>query len=621
MTLTPVVVVNDCGNFHHLHQINQSTSSVHHQQSKPYYEEKGLNTSSTTNSTIGSNSRNFSPMKEDRHGLLDYKYIKTLGRGSYGRVELYEQISTGELVAIKLINKNLLRTNRQLERVRREVRILTLLEHPHIIQLKQVIETNDSIFMILEYVPHGELFEFISSRGFLTNMEGLVIFRQLISALAYCHTNCIIHRDLKPENILLSSDLSIKVADFGFGAVFGHVALLSTFCGSPHYAAPEMLTGIPYSGPEVDIWSVGVILHVLLTGKLPTSPLSFSAIHDSSLCESSTELIKRMLTTSPESRATLSEILSHPWVTSVDHDLPHSFVPYREVITLKNLNQEVFSYLCQSGYDKENILQILLKPDSHPLKAEYYLLIERKKDTTTGATHNYHPSTPCKNSPVYRRASVGQLGPQDRSSSPVKKLLTRMSSMFTSTSIRNNDSIMLNFSLLPDKSLDNDTTLHRRRSSMPTLPVLLATEPNPFNDNSFQYQTSSYSFNSRGSLLAPRRVVENSSIIYLGPTPIYLISSHVVSFLNDIGMIFSVRDSRNPFKLWCENRQKEGEFPPLALTIEVVEIINVTSSTTLVYGLECRRLCGGSWVVFRRLLTQLGKHMSVGAEEIPLQYL
>ncbi|KAM0682916.1 hypothetical protein MDAP_002155 [Mitosporidium daphniae] len=604
---------------------NYNPSANHKSKVSPYHERPilctaAVNKSDSTSAVVNTTSGNVTPP--------GFRYIRSLGRGSYGRVELCQNTATDAFVAIKYINKSFLCTHRQLNRVRREVRILTLLEHPHIIQLKGVIETPESILMVLEYVPHGELFEFISARGHLTNMEALVVFRQLLSAVAYCHANCIIHRDLKPENILLGRDLSVKVADFGFGAVFGHIPLLSTFCGSPHYAAPEMLSGTPYCGPEVDIWSLGVILFVMLTGKLPTHdssphslretpsfPLVVSAT-EASLCSSSADLLRRILVSGSSNRATLAEILAHPWVRSVDIDLPYSFIPYREPISEKNLNTEIVSYLCQSGYDEENIRRILIQKEPHPLKAEYYLLMERdtpKILLSSSKTHSspkkahqlisMPSSPPMIHNRRYSLESSFSAGTRDRSVSPVRRLLTRVSSFFTSSPSRQTPTESI-FKPLVEAS----SSTRERRSSMPGLPVYMPV-PEP-------------SSVAADVLHNPRKVMEgnSSSIITLHSLKVPEISFAVTSFLNKMGMIFSARDPRNPFKLWCENRQTgHGEFPLLALTVEVVEICfghrERGAPPPSLFGLECRRICGGSWVVFRRMMTLLNRHISELYEE------
>ncbi len=155
------------------------------------------------------------------------------------------------------------------QKIRREIKILKLFRHPHIIRLYEVIETPTDIFLVMEYVDGGELFEYIVQRGRLLETEARKFFQQIISGIEYCHRYMVVHRDLKPENLLLDSDKNIKIADFGLSNMMLDGNFLKTSCGSPNYAAPEVITGKLYAGPEVDVWSCGVILYALLCGKLP----------------------------------------------------------------------------------------------------------------------------------------------------------------------------------------------------------------------------------------------------------------------------------------------------------------------------------------------------------------
>ena len=154
-------------------------------------------------------------------------------------------------------------------RIKREARIMKLLHHPHVVRLLDVFEEDKEIVLVMEYVPGGELFDHIVAQGKLRENDARRIFRHLISAIDYCHQNCIVHRDLKPENLLLDSEGKLKVADFGFSNMYDPEMSMHTFCGSPFYASPEMIVGQRYLGPEVDIWSMGVILFALLCGHLP----------------------------------------------------------------------------------------------------------------------------------------------------------------------------------------------------------------------------------------------------------------------------------------------------------------------------------------------------------------
>ena len=252
-----------------------------------------------------------------------YKIGKTLGHGSFGKVKLAKHILTGVEVAIKIINRSKIRSAEMSDKVRREIQILMMLKHPHIIRLYEVIETPTEIFLVMEFVSGGELFDYIVTRGKLHEEEARRLFQQVISALAYCHHHGVVHRDLKPENLLISGDGSIKVADFGLANLMQDGEFLRTSCGSPNYAAPEVISGCLYAGPEVDCWSAGVILYALLVGTLPFDDdvifKLFKKIKAGSypmpshLSEDSRNLISQMLCVDPLKRITFSEIRRHPW--------------------------------------------------------------------------------------------------------------------------------------------------------------------------------------------------------------------------------------------------------------------------------------------------------------------
>ncbi|GFY82963.1 SNF1 kinase homolog 10 [Actinidia rufa] len=196
--------------------------------------------------------------------LRNYKLGKTLGIGSFGKVKIAEHTLTGHKVAIKILNRRKIKNMDMEEKVRREIKILRLFMHPHIIRLYEVIETPTDIYVVMEYVKSGELFDYIVEKGRLQEDEA----RNFFSA-EYCHRNMVVHRDLKPENLLLDSKCNVKIADFGLSNIMRDGHFLKTSCGSPNYAAPEVISGKLYAGPEVDVWSCGVILYALLCGTLP----------------------------------------------------------------------------------------------------------------------------------------------------------------------------------------------------------------------------------------------------------------------------------------------------------------------------------------------------------------
>jgi len=215
------------------------------------------------------------------------------------------------------------------EKVQREINILHLCTHPHIIRLYEVIDTPTDIFLVNEYVSGGELFDYIVSKGRLSADEARNFFHQIISGVEYCHFQKIVHRDLKPENLLLDANDNIKIADFGLSNLMRDGDFLRTSCGSPNYAAPEVISGHLYAGPEVDVWSCGVILYALLCGSLPfddeSIPNLFKKIKSgmyslpTHLSQLAKNLIPRMLEVDPMKRITIPEIRLHPWF---QHKLP-----------------------------------------------------------------------------------------------------------------------------------------------------------------------------------------------------------------------------------------------------------------------------------------------------------
>ncbi|RXN24797.1 MAP microtubule affinity-regulating kinase 3-like isoform X2 [Labeo rohita] len=207
--------------------------------------------------------RNSGSGLDDVHPLIgNYRLLKTIGKGNFAKVKLARHILTGSEVAIKIIDKTQLNPT-SLQKLSREVTIMKNLNHPNIVKLFEVIETEKTLFLVMEYASGGEVFDYLVAHGRMKEKEARAKFRQIVSAVQYCHQKHIVHRDLKAENLLLDADMNIKIADFGFSNEFMVGNKLDTFCGSPPYAAPELFQGKKYDGPEVDVWSLGVILYTL----------------------------------------------------------------------------------------------------------------------------------------------------------------------------------------------------------------------------------------------------------------------------------------------------------------------------------------------------------------------
>lgn len=208
-----------------------------------------------------------------------YDIERTIGKGNFAVVKLARHRITKTEVAIKIIDKSQLDRN-NLQKVYREVQIMKLLDHPHIIKLYQVMETKSMIYLVSEYASQGEIFDFIANHGRMSESMARRKFWQILSAVDYCHSRRIVHRDLKAENLLLDTNMNIKIADFGFSNFYMPGEQLATWCGSPPYAAPEVFEGKKYTGPEIDIWSLGVVLYVLVCGALPFDGSTLQTLRD-----------------------------------------------------------------------------------------------------------------------------------------------------------------------------------------------------------------------------------------------------------------------------------------------------------------------------------------------------
>nr|XP_017016790.1 MAP/microtubule affinity-regulating kinase 4-like [Drosophila kikkawai]XP_017016792.1 MAP/microtubule affinity-regulating kinase 4-like [Drosophila kikkawai] len=293
-----------------------------------------------------------------------YKILKTLGKGNFAKVKLALHVPTGREVAIKVIDKTQLNTSAR-QKLYREVKIMKLLNHPNIIRLFQVIESERTLYLVMEYASRGELFDHLVKNGRMRERDARVIFRQLVSAIQYCHSKFVVHRDLKAENLLLDQHLNIKIADFGFGNTFDPNAHMETFCGSPPYAAPELFMGRKYAGPEVDAWSLGVVLYTLVSGSLPFDGGTLKELRDRVLrgkyrvpyyismdCEN---LMRKFLVLNPAKRTSLSAVMSDKWI-NLGHDESDRLRVYREKpLDLQDPNR--YDVLVSMGHKHRDVVK------------------------------------------------------------------------------------------------------------------------------------------------------------------------------------------------------------------------------------------------------------------------
>ncbi|XP_049838712.1 serine/threonine-protein kinase SIK3 isoform X1 [Schistocerca gregaria] len=322
-----------------------------------------------------------------------YELERTIGKGNFAVVKLATHVVTKTKVAIKIIDKTKL-DEENLKKIFREIQIMRKLRHPHIIRLYQVMETEKMIYLVTEYASGGEIFDHLVANGRMTEKEARRVFAQIVAAVSYCHRRRVVHRDLKAENLLLDHNCDIKLADFGFSNHYQPGQLLSTWCGSPPYAAPELFEGRKYDGPKTDIWSLGVVLYVLVCGALPFDGRTLQSLRTrvisgkfripffmSAECE---HLIRHMLVVDPEKRLSIKQILNHKWMTQgeiqpslqkiiSDLDQPEDLLESPE--PLNNLVMEHMLKL--PGLDKDMIVQSVRNHGFDHISAIYNLLVDK----------------------------------------------------------------------------------------------------------------------------------------------------------------------------------------------------------------------------------------------------
>ncbi|XP_053708114.1 serine/threonine-protein kinase BRSK1 isoform X1 [Synchiropus splendidus] len=324
-----------------------------------------------------------------------YRLEKTLGKGQTGLVKLGVHCITGQKVAIKIVNREKL-SQSVLMKVEREIAILKLIEHPHVLKLHDVYENNKYLYLVLEHVSGGELFDYLVKKGRLTPKEARKFFRQIISALDFCHSHSICHRDLKPENLLLDEKNNIRVADFGMASLQVGDSLLETSCGSPHYACPEVIRGEKYDGRRADVWSCGVILFALLVGALPfdhdnlrqlLEKVKSGVFHMPHFIPPECQaLLKGMIEVNADKRLTLEAIQKHSWYQGGRNEpCPEQPPPRRvclqRILSISELDPDVLESMHSLGCfrDRAKLTKDLTSEEENQEKMIYYLLLDRKE--------------------------------------------------------------------------------------------------------------------------------------------------------------------------------------------------------------------------------------------------
>uniref|UniRef100_A0A3P9A9J3 non-specific serine/threonine protein kinase n=1 Tax=Esox lucius TaxID=8010 RepID=A0A3P9A9J3_ESOLU len=342
---------------------------------------------------------------EEQPHIGNYRLLKTIGKGNFAKVKLARHLLTGRELF-------------------REVRIMKILNHPNIVKLFEVIETEKTLYLIMEYASGGEVFDYLVAHGRMKEKEARAKFRQIVSAVQYCHQKRIVHRDLKAENLLLDADMNIKIADFGFSNEFTLGSKLDTFCGSPPYAAPELFQGKKYDGPEVDVWSLGVILYTLVSGSLPFDGQNLKELRERVLrgkyripfymstdCEN---LLKKLLVLNPGKRGSLEQIMRDRWM-NVGHE-EEELKPHQEPEPDWNDTKRI-ELMITMGFPKEEITDALTGQKYDETMATY-LLLGRKPAEFEG-------SESLSNSNLCQRSRPSSEANNSSSQSPAHSKVTR----------------------------------------------------------------------------------------------------------------------------------------------------------------------------------------------------
>ena len=302
-------------------------------------------------------------LKEFSKKIGDYILLDQIGQGTFSKVARAFHTISEQIVAVKILDKNKIEDEIDIERINREIEILSKIYHPNICQMYETYTTIHNYYLMMEYISGGDLFDYISKNNYLKENEACYFFRQLISAMEYLFSLGISHRDIKPENILLNEDYTqIKLIDFGLSNYSENNELLQSSCGSPCYASPEMLSGKPYSGIETDIWSAGIVLYSMLVGGLPFDDNELKSLYEqikegkfyipSTLSLEAIDLLKKILRVEPEKRITIKELKEHSWFNMEKNIMYKGINIYKEKMPF---DVKIVKYIIKKYFSEDNI--------------------------------------------------------------------------------------------------------------------------------------------------------------------------------------------------------------------------------------------------------------------------
>eukprot|EP00123_Amoebidium_parasiticum_P001587 comp12715_c0_seq1/m.7814 comp12715_c0_seq1/g.7814 ORF comp12715_c0_seq1/g.7814 comp12715_c0_seq1/m.7814 type:complete len:669 (-) comp12715_c0_seq1:568-2574(-) len=308
----------------------------------------------------------------------NYVLGRTLGKGVFSVVREATHIITGQAVAVKIVDRNKVK-EKDLKTLVREMQVLKLLSHPHVVRLYEIIDTEAAFYLVQELVTGDTLQAFMLDHGAMTEDLARKIFRQVFAGVQYCHSKRVVHRDLKPNNIMLDQDQNVKLIDFGLSRQFG-ANMLETHCGTPIFAAPELFNPAPYYGPAVDVWAVGVALYATVFGRLPFFGKGYrERIVDGDYtvpkgCSKEFQsIIQKMLEVDPDNRISAEALLSHPW-TNIGYKVRPTPTSNEGTV-----DQQVLNVMKQLGFEDEEVGAALGQDKYNHVTATYHLLLAQKE--------------------------------------------------------------------------------------------------------------------------------------------------------------------------------------------------------------------------------------------------
>ncbi|XP_076782635.1 sperm motility kinase Y-like [Arvicanthis niloticus] len=355
-----------------------------------------------------------------------YKVLRTIGQGSNGKVLLARHRLTGTHVAIKVLVKN----NQLFQPAMMEAHIMRKINHPNIISLLQVIETKTTVYLIMELVEGQELYQYIKQSGYIEEDKAREIFKQIISAVSYCHAHGIVHRDLKPDNIMLDYKGKVKIIDFGLSTQVEPGQMLDRPCGAYSFGAPELFLGEIYDGTKNDIWTLGVVLYYMVVGKVPFDSLIIQELQRQvvtgvypapcGVSEELEDLISCLLTVNPSYRPTVMDVMMHPWFKEDWKAFPN---PYEELILIRP-DHAIVEAMQSIGFQAKDIIESLIKRKYNCTMASYFLL-QGQALQGHGCSAQAQPVSPVTAPfPTLETAAAFHLGLRRSGSAPILGTLT-----------------------------------------------------------------------------------------------------------------------------------------------------------------------------------------------------